>query len=168
MSTLSTRSIEQEELQKTIDQAIRKIQGTSENEVCRYLPGSSGGYMHHLTLKKMKHSDPQELRQMLRKFILDSDSPRLIEPKLRSPRGSRKRRDGSINFSRTDIERILELARQVGDKDLLARFSQKKPLSLLKKDLIRSIKNNIVCVDIWNAYVETIKSMQTNTELTNT
>ncbi|EPP35594.1 hypothetical protein CP10139811_0049 [Chlamydia ibidis] len=152
-----------EEIERLILKAIKKVCGNKENDLCRYLPGPSGGYMHHFTLKKMKTSAPDQLSKMLRTFILESDSPRSIHPKPRAPRGSKKRRD-FINFTKTDIERVLELARQVGDKDLLARFSPKKPLPSLKRELIRSIRQGIVSVDLWNAYVEAVKANSSNLE----
>ncbi|WP_201457135.1 hypothetical protein [Chlamydia sp. 17-3921] len=147
----------EEEIEKLIGKAIKKVCGNKENDLCRYLPGPGGGYMHHFTLKKMKGVAPEQLLKMLKTFILESDSPRTIHPKPRAPRGSKKRRD-LINFTKTDIERVLELARQVGDKDLLARFSPKKPLPSLKRELIRSIRNGIVSVELWNAYVEAVKT----------
>ena len=41
-----------EEMEKLILKAIKKVCGNKENDLCRYLPGPSGGYMHHFTLKK--------------------------------------------------------------------------------------------------------------------
>ncbi|ANH79092.1 hypothetical protein [Candidatus Chlamydia sanziniae] len=147
-----------EDIEKLIGKAIKKVCGNKENDLCRYLPGPSGGYMHHFTLKKMKSVAPEQLLKMLKTFILESDTPRTINPKPRAPRGSKKRRD-FINFTKTDIERVLELARQVGDKDLLARFSPKKPLTSLKRELIRSIRNGLINVELWNAYVEAVKTI---------
>ncbi|WP_284442000.1 hypothetical protein [Chlamydia gallinacea] len=150
-------------MEKLILKAIKKVCGNKENDLCRYLPGPSGGYMHHFTLKKMKTASPEQFLKMLKTFILESDSPRMINPKPRAPRGSKKRRD-FINFTKTDIERVLELARRVGDKDLLARFSPKKPLPSLKRELIRSIRNGIVSFELWNAYVEAVKTSSSNVD----
>jgi hypothetical protein len=146
-----------EELEKLIDQAIKKVQGTKENDLCKYLPGPTGGYMHHFTLRKLKHTDPAQVFQLLKNFILNSESPRALNPKQRAPRGSRKRRD-LINFTRSDLEKVLELAKKMGDKDLLARFSPKRSLPSLKRELIRSIKENTVCQDLWEAYSSAISS----------
>lgn len=156
-----------EEIEQLILKAIKKVCGNKENDLCRYLPGPSGGYMHHFTLRKMKSSAPEQFLTMLRTFILDSDSPRVIHPKPRAPRGSKKRRD-LVNFTKTDIERVLELARQVGDKDLLARFSPKKPLPSLKRELIRSIRNGIVSVELWSAYVEAVRTSSLSAESAST
>lgn len=148
-----------EDLDKLIEQAIKKVHGTKENDLCKYLPGQAGGYIHHFTLRKLKNSDPVQLAALLQEFILDVDTPRPLDPKPRAPRGSRKRRD-FINFSRTDIERVLELARQVGDEDLVARFSPKRSLPSLKRELIRSIRENKINQELWNAYADTISALE--------
>jgi hypothetical protein len=148
-----------EDLEKLIEKAIKKVQGTKENDLCKYLPGPTGGYMHHFTMRKLKHSNPAHLISLLQQFIINADFPRAFDPKPRAPRGSRKRRD-FINFTRTDIERVLELARQVGDDDLLARFSPKRSLPSLKRELIRSIRENRINQELWNAYAGTISTIE--------
>ncbi|MDP4711203.1 MAG: hypothetical protein NWS63_08395, partial [Saprospiraceae bacterium] len=49
------------DVEDVIAKAIKKIGGRKENELCKYLPMKSGGYMHHFTLRKMKNKQPQEL-----------------------------------------------------------------------------------------------------------
>ena len=115
--------------------------------------------MHHFTMRKIKNSNPSELFGLIKNNIIDVDTPRALDPKPRAPRGSRKRRD-FVSFTRTDIEKVLELARKTGDSDLLARFSPKRSLPALKKELIRSIRNNQVCPELWNSYVESITTLQ--------
>ncbi len=148
-----------EELEKLIEKAIKKINGSKENALCRYIPGPSGGYMHHFTMRKLKNSNPEELFELLQKFILKSENPKTLHPKQRAPRGSRTRKD-FINFTRTDIEKILELAREVGNKDLVARFSPKRSLPSLKKELIRSIRKNQISQHLWTAYTESISVVE--------
>ncbi|WP_194844220.1 hypothetical protein [Candidatus Clavichlamydia salmonicola] len=152
--TLKTK----ENLESLINKAIQKVKGDKENDLCRYLPGPSGGYIHHFTLKKLKHASPEQLNSMLKKFILETDSPKTLAPKPRAPRGSKKRRD-FISFTKGDIERVIELARMVGDKDLVARFSPKKPLPSLKRELIRSIRNNQINNELWNTYTEAVNTV---------
>lgn len=146
-----------EELEKLIDRAIKKIQGTKENDLCKYLPGSGGGYMHHFTLRKMKSVDPDQLFNLIQNFIITSETPQILTPKQRAPRGSRKGSD-FVNFTRLDIEKVLDLARKVGDKDLVARFSPKRSLPSLKRELIRSIRESRINQDLWNAYMEVMTS----------
>lgn len=155
MNAIEQEAQSRQELEKLIDKALAKVKGRNENELCKYLPGPTGGYMHHFTMRKLKNSSPAELFAMLQKFVLSVDSPRAFEPKPRAPRGSRKKRD-IINFTRTDIEKVLELAERVGDKDLMARFSPKRSLPALKRELIRSIRENRIEQNLWNAYFEAI------------
>jgi len=145
-----------EELEKLIEKAIKKLRAAKENELCKYLPGETGGYMHHFTLRKLKNLDPEKLASLIQKFIIETDTPNALSPKQRAPRGSRKQHE-MINFTRSDIEKVLDLARKVGDKDLLARFSPRRSLAALKRELIRSIRESCINLDLWAAYVESIE-----------
>src|SRR5262245_24354675 len=101
---------DQDQLEQLIDIALKKVESKKENALCKFLPGPGGGYMHHFTLKKLKNSDPQQLFDLLQKFIINIPKPRPLDPKPRAPRGSRKKRE-VISFTRTDIEKVLDLAR---------------------------------------------------------
>lgn len=152
------------DLEKTIDNAIKKVHGSKENDLCKYLPGPTGGYMHHFTMKKLKKTNPDQLNDLLQEFVVAAQQPKALEPKSRAPRGSRKRRD-LLTFSRMDIERVLELAREAGDKDLLSKFSPKRSLPTLKRDLTRSIRENKVCPELWTAYTEAIATLKATADL---
>ncbi len=158
--TLKEMEIKSADLEKLIAAAIKKVHGTKENDLCKYLPGPTGGYIHHFTFRKLKHSDPEQLYALLKKFIVDTNTPNVLDPKQRAPRGSRKQRD-FVNFTRGDIEKVLILARQVGDNDLVARFSPRRPLPALKRELLRSIRDNKINQELWLAYSETIATLKT-------
>ncbi len=147
------------ELEKLIGKAIEKVHGEKENDLCKYIPGPSGGYMHHFTMRKLKNTDPSQLFDLLQKFIVNSSTPKALEPKPRAPRGSRQRWD-VVSFTRADIEKVLEFARQAGNTELLDRFSPKRTLPALKRELIRSIKANEVRTGLWNGYVEAISLLE--------
>lgn len=159
---MTSTKVSKEELDKLIDKAIKKVSGSKENDLCKYIPGPAGGYMHHFTMRKIKNSDPEQLFKLLQDHIINSTKPKALDPKPRAPRGSRKRRD-FISFTRTDIERVLDLARRVGDDDLMARFSPKRSLPALKRELIRSIRENRVKEELWRAYAEAMITLE-NTE----
>ncbi len=55
---------------------------------------------------------------------------------------------------------MLDLARRVGDDDLMARFSPKRSLPALKKELIRSIREDRVNEELWRAYAEAMTTLQ--------
>ncbi len=165
MSTTKNQTIKNSgDLEKTIDRAIKKVHGSKENDLCKYLPGPSGGYMHHFTMKKLKKTNPAQLDELLQEFVVASDQPKALDPKPRAPRGSRKRRD-IISFTRTDIERVLELAREAGDKDLLSKFSPKRSMPALKRELIRSIRENRLCPELWTSYCECIAALEATSQL---
>lgn len=147
------------EIEDLIAKAIKKLGIRKENELCKYLPMKSGGYMHHFTLRKMKHKQPQELAAYLERHVLNSDRPLVVAPKQRAPRGSRKRRD-HMNFTRNQLERMLMIARQAGDKEIVTILSPRKSLTAAKKELMQSIRRNKVEQDLWNNYVEAAQTHQ--------
>ena len=145
------------EVQDIISKAIQKVEGNKENDLCKYLPMDSGGYMHHFTLRKMKHKDPNQLGTLIEKFIIRSERPAVVAPKRRAPRGSRKRRD-NVAFSRIQLERMLQIARLAGDKEMISILSPRKSLPLIKRELISSIRHNRVEQELWNCFLDCINA----------
>ncbi len=154
------------EVEEIIARAIKKVGAKRENDICRYIPMTTGGYMHHFTMKKMKMKQPHELGAMIEKFIINSDRPGRVAPKPRAARGSRKRRD-QITFTRIQLERMLQIARMAGDKEMISVLSPKRSLATCKRELIASIRHNRVESELWNAYTESISAQQAiqNSEL---
>jgi hypothetical protein len=142
-------------LEALIQSAVKKIGGRKENDICRYLPINTGGYIHHFTMRKMKTEAPEQLQTLISKFIINSDKPHTVPPKPRAARGSRKRRD-QLLFSKQDIERLLSIARQAGDKELIRKLTPRKDLRTIKRELIASIRHGKVDQDLWQSYIEAI------------
>lgn len=153
----NTKSLD--ELEGVITKAIKKVKGRKENDLCKYIPMSSGGYMHHFTLRKMKYKSPKELGSLIEKFILNPDRPLVVPPKPRAARGSRKKRD-NMNFSKLQLERLLNMARLSGDKEMISILSPKKSLAHCKRELIQSVRHGIVDHELWNGYVESVNAQQ--------
>jgi hypothetical protein len=147
------------EIEDVISRAIKKVGGRKENDLCKYLPMSAGGYMHHFTLRKMKIKQPHELSTLIERFIINSEKPGVVTPKQRAARGSRKRRD-QYTFTRGQLERMLNIARLAGDKEMVSILSPKKSLATCKRELIASIRHNKVEPELWNAYVEALNTLQ--------
>lgn len=150
---------EAKNLEGLISNAIKKVNGRKENDLCKYLPVSTGGYMHHFTLRKLKTEAPEQLSELIAKYIVQSDKPIIVAPKQRAARGSRKRRDQYI-FSKHDIERMLNMARLAGDKEMIRKLTPKKDLRTIKRELISSIRHGRVEQDLWTSYAETMSIMQ--------
>lgn len=139
-----------------IDQAIKRVGAKKENELCRYLPGPNGGYIHHFTLKKMKTESPDKLVSLVKEFILAHPDPKKLPHKPRAPRGSRKRLE-LLNFSRQDMDRLLQVVLKEGDTELLKKLTPKPTLKSLKRQLIQSIKLERAEEDLWKAYAEQVR-----------
>ena len=150
-----------QELEEIIHRAIRKVGGSKENDLCKFLPAERGGYIHHFTLRKMKTESPNQLGDMIQRFIMKPDSPTRVHPKPRAPRGTRKRRD-LAHLTKGDYDRMLDLARRAGDKELISKLAPRKNLSALRKELIRSIRDNRANQDLWIAYSEAVGSASEN------
>lgn len=152
-------------LNALIQAAVKKINGGKENDICRYLPSETGGYIHHFTMRKMKTENPEKLRQLLNTYILHADRPASVPPKSRAARGSRKRRD-QFAFTKLDLERMLNMARMAGDKEMVRKLTPKKDLRTIKRELITSIRHGIIDQELWQSYVE-IVTVQNSAAATN-
>lgn len=147
------------EIEDVISKAIKKVNGRKENDLCKFLPMTSGGYMHHFTLRKMKNRNPAELSSIIEKFIINSEKPSSVAPKQRAARGSRKRRD-QVTFTRNQLERMLNIARLAGDKEMVSILAPKKSLATCKRELISSIRHGKIEPELWNGYVESLNALQ--------
>lgn len=146
-------------VETTIITAMKKVNAKKENDICRYLPGPKGGYIHHFSMRKMKYEDPEQLLQMLNKHILHPSNPSKLPPKARAPRGSRKRKD-HIPLTKQDIDLLLSLARQSGQKEIVRKLTPRKDVRTIKRELIASIKHGHVKEELWQCYVESILAAQ--------
>lgn len=152
--------MDNKQVEQLIQAAIKKVGGRKENDICHYLPISSGGYIHHFTMRKMKSEDPVQLCELINKYIINTPHPQTVTPKPRAARGSRKRRD-MFSFSKQDLERMLNMARLAGDKDMIRKLTPKKDLRTIKRELISSIRHGRVESELWNMYVEVTNSQST-------
>lgn len=157
-------SLSQEKLNQKVEQtitaAVKKLNCGKENDICRYLPSSTGGYIHHFTMRKMKTEEPETLIATIEKHIINTSKPVSVPPKQRAARGSRKRRDQFL-FTKNDIALMLELARQHGHKDMVSKLTPKKDLKTIKRELIVSIRHGKTDQDLWASYCDAIQSPST-------
>ncbi len=153
------------ELEEVISKAIKKVGGNKENDLCKYIPMDSGGYIHHFTLRKMRSKEPSELLDLIKSHIIKADRPRIVAPKQRAPRGSRKRRD-QITFTKGQLERLLNLARLSGDKEMISILSPKKSLAAAKRELIQAVRHGIIKQEYWDNYVESVNAHEMVAQVT--
>ena len=144
------------ELDQLIATAMKKIDGKKENAICRFLPGATGGYMHHFTLRKMKNEGKTALADMIRRYIIDVERPASVKAKQRAARGSRKKK-GQVVLSDADVEFLLPLVRATGNKDMVRKLLPRKDIKAIKRELIASIRAGKVNNNLWNTYVECVQ-----------
>ena len=145
------------DIEEVLNKAIKKVGVRKENDLCKFIPVTTGVYMHHFTLRKMKKKNPKELASMIIEFIIKVDRPLAVAPKPRAARGSRKRRD-QLTFTKWQLERMLNIARLAGDKDIISILSPKKSLASYKRELIQAVRQNKADQELWNGYVESVNS----------
>lgn len=153
MANMQDKAIK-DRLEQLIDKAVKKIGAKKENDICRFLPISTGGYIHHFTMRKMKTEDPLALCKMIEEHIVDTNKPKSVPPKPRAARGSRKMR-GNFFFTKHDMDRLLNMARLAGDKELVRKLTPREDLRTIKRKLISSIRHGRIEPELWEAYVET-------------
>lgn len=149
----------QQSLNAAIESALKKIRAKKEKEMCRYLPGPRGGYIHHFTFKKLKEKDPEKCLSLVEEFILNPPTPRELEPTPRAPRGL-NRTNNQIKLPNEMVNRIIQIARESGDNSLLSKILAARPLNQVKRDLIRSIRENRANQELWEAYKEAVLANQ--------
>lgn len=120
--------------------------------------------MHHFTLRKMKSKQPHELSSIIEKFIINSEKPTTVRPKQRAPRGSRKKKD-QVTLTRTQLDRMLTIARQAGDKEMVAILAPKKSFASCKRELMSSIRQGKAEQSLWEAYVEATANLNAAQQL---
>ncbi|MCB1113392.1 MAG: hypothetical protein KDK62_01400 [Chlamydiia bacterium] len=145
------------QLDQLIERAAKKVGARKENDICRYIPGTKGGYIHHFSMRKMKHENPEELASLLNNYILNVDNPKQQKPSPRAPRGSRKKKD-HLPLTKQDIDLLLGLARKSGAKEIVRKLAPRRDLKSVKRDLLSSIKHGRVEEDLWHSYTEIVMS----------
>ncbi len=145
--------MDNKQLENLIQNAVKKINGKKENDICRFIPISTGGYIHHFTMRKMKTEDPVQLAEWINKHIVNENEPKEVTPKQRAARGSRKRRD-LFTLSKQDLEKMIHMAKLAGDNEMVRKLTPPRDLKTIKKELISSIRHGRIDADLWNLYVE--------------
>lgn len=145
--------MENKQLEQLIQAAVKKINGKKENDICRYIPVSTGGYIHHFTMRKMKGEDPKQLAEWINKHIIHQGNPQEVTPKQRAARGSRKRRD-LFTLSKQDLEKMINMARLAGDNEMVRKLTPPRDLKTIKKELISSVRHGRIDQELWNYYAE--------------
>jgi hypothetical protein len=112
-------------LEDLIQKALSKINGKKERDLCRFLPFSRG-YMHHFTFSKMMNEKPQQLCDLIQKYITESDEPQEIQLKPIEQSYQTNKKMKQFNISEDEMDRMLHIARQAQDLNLIEKLKAKQ------------------------------------------
>jgi len=153
--------MDKQQLEHLIERAANKVAAKKTSDICRYIPVTTGGHIHHFTMWKMAKENPHELSELIAKYIILAPSPQRVTPKPRASRGSRRKRD-SFTFSRQELEKMLQMARMAKDTDIIRKLTPRRDLRAIKRELIASIRHGAVEQDLWILYSELVCSQHPN------
>lgn len=149
----------QQNLNTAIEKALHKVNAKKEKQICRFIPGPRGGYIHHFTFKKLKEKEPEKCLSLIEEFILTPPKPRELDPTPRAPRGL-NRSNNQIKLPNDMVNRIIHIARKTGDRPLLSKLLAARPLNQVKRELMRSIRDNKANQELWEAYKEAVMALE--------
>ena len=149
--------MENKQLEDLIQEAVKKINGSKENDICQYIPDEAGGYVHHFRMRKKKFEDPQQLISWIKQYIINTPNPKKVTPKKRAARGTRQRRD-LFTLSKQDLEKMIHMARLAGDSEMVRKLTPPRDLKTIKREFISTIKQGRVDHDLWSLYVEAVSA----------
>ena len=108
-----------------IQKALSKVNGKKERDLCRFLP-CSRGYMHYFTFRKMMQDSPQQLSDLIKKYIIESEQPQEIQLKQIEQSYQTNKKMKQFNISEDEMDRMLHIARQAQDQDLIEKLKAKQ------------------------------------------
>jgi hypothetical protein len=108
-----------------IQKALSKVNSKKERDLCRFLP-CSRGYMHHFTFRKIMNEKPQELFDLIQKYIIEPEKPQEIQLKPIEQSYQTNKRMKQFNISEDEMDRMLHLARQAQDLELIEKLKVKQ------------------------------------------
>lgn len=113
------------QLEDLIQKALSKIKGKNERDLCRFLP-CFRGYMHQFTFRKMMKEDPQQLCDLIKRYIMETEKPQEIQLKpIEQPCETNKKMK-QFNISEKEMNRIHHIAKQAQDLDLIEKLKVKQ------------------------------------------
>lgn len=148
-----------EELNECIHRAMNKVTVQKETDLCRFIPGSKGR-LHHFAFTKLKATQPLELQKMIQEHILEIETPEHFSRKNKVEPIIKKFLE--VKFKRSQINRMLEILKNSGDKELIAMFSPYQTLEQAQKSIIDMVRAKEVDQDLWATYVKLVQEKTDN------
>lgn len=142
------------ELEECISEAMSRVNAQKENDLCRYIPGSKG-HLHHFAFGKLKKTQPALLQKMIQEHILERDKPEHVSS---NPRPSLMvKRTVEVKFKRSQINRLVDILKNTGDKELIAMLSPHQTFGQVQKAMQDMVRAREVNHDLWTTYVKLVE-----------
>lgn len=164
------------ELDLLIEKAFQKLNIREISTLCYFLPAEKEKNgkierIHHLTFRKISKENPHKLYLLIKKYVIEKDSPKPFPKRTRSPRKMK-------NSSTVILDR--EVAREIADflqnsskeggeqenvvSGLLSKLTPPKTLVDYKRELIEMIKKEEADEEIWRRYANCIAKSKRNSD----
>jgi len=166
-----------EELDQVISRAMRRpdLNLQQEKDLCRYIPHGNS-FLHASTYRRLKHTDPGALIDLIKEHVIDSDHPRLLEWRSTERYPSRsltspdREAENSQNLQDEKIDQLLgmvgQLTQAIGqhgqrvaqdntrlpDKQSTERGSVEECLQILQQELIMKIIRKEADQNLWRIF----------------
>lgn len=145
-----------DELDLLLTRAQQKVNAPNVHELSKYLPSKDGFYMHHFSMMKLKKTNPEKLKSLIEKFILQVENPVKLQIK---PRNSKKpKKSAPLNLGLSELQALIELAEHSNNSALAEKLRTNLPFSAIKQEMLRCIREERVDLKLWNSYVGVINS----------
>jgi len=172
-----------EELDRVIAQAMRRpgLNLQQEKDLCRYIP-QGNSFLHASTYRRLKHTDPGALMDLIKEHVIDSNHPRLLEWRgkerypLESLTSSDKEAENSQNLQDEKIDQILgmvgQLTESIGhygqrvrdnarlpDEKFTERGSVEECLQVLQQELIMKVMKREANQNLWRIFTQLTETL---------
>jgi hypothetical protein len=163
------KPIDRHSLEGCIALAMRRksLKLKKENDLCRYLSTQDGKRLHFRAFKKIKKEDPEVLKSLIEKHLLDPKKPQIVpigkmqyetkhpqQKLLNSPS-----KENLLHYLEQFVhilknEKIYLSEKQEPSMNLLQRS-----LKIVQNQLIQLIQNKGIDPELWETYVLLVKEM---------
>jgi hypothetical protein len=143
------------QLEDVIAEAMSKVNANKDTHLTRFIPGNYDGHLHHLKFIKLKKVRPWELQKMIKKHILEIESPSPIpsKPKLKKKRSI----EIKAKLRKVQADRLIDVLHKTGNSDLVDLLFPPTSLSEVKKLVIQMARKNEIDQDLLDTYARLIQ-----------
>jgi len=142
-------------LAEYIEKACNKMKVSTEYELCKYI-NFEDSRIHHFTFKRMKLNEPKELAELIDSQILTNEKPMIQTSKPRQKRNLNTKKF-QISLSRSQISKVIAALEANEEYELVQLFSPPPSPKELKRQLIKSIKDDEIDPKLFETYLSLVK-----------